>query len=94
MITAIRPVTIHYHTVLLECFDCIPYVYYIPMTYLFCSWKFVPLQKFVTFNPLYLFCPFPHLPPLLTTASLCSASVSLFLFCFVCLFVLFCRFYI
>ena len=42
-------------------------IHYIPKTYLFYSWKFVP------FNPLYLF----HPPPSLTTDDLFSLSMSL-----------------
>lgn len=55
MITLIRLVTIRYHTELLHV-DCISYAaHYIPVTYLFYDWKFVH------FNPLHLFHPFPHL---------------------------------
>ena len=55
--------------------DCIPHtVHFIPMTHLFCNWKFVPL------NLLHLF-PFLPLPyTLLATTCLFSVYISLFLF--------------
>ena len=54
--------------------------HYITVTYLFCNWKFVP------FNPLYLFHPSIYPPP--STSGNHHFSVSMNLFCFVCLFVL------
>ena len=55
---------------------------YILVVYLFYSCRFVPM------NPIPLICPSPPSLCSLVTASLCSTSVSLLLFCiYVCLFV-------
>ena len=56
-------------------------VQYILMTYLFCNWRFVP---FIPPSPI---CPLPH-PSLLGATHLFFVPVSLFLFCYVCWFVL------
>ena len=87
MIAVRSLVTICPHTEFYSIIHCIPSAtHYTPVTYLFHSWKFVPLV------PLYLFCTLPSSP--LTTTCSFSVSVSLFLFCPVCSFVLFFRFHI
>ena len=72
--------------------DCIPHsVHFIPVAYLFCNWKFVPL------NFPHLFPSFLHPTCCLSVPLLCpatirlfSVSMTLFLFClFLCFFVCF-----
>ena len=61
-------------TILVTIFPVL-YVYYMPVAYLFCKWKFVNI------NPLHLFQPFPSLQP--PVYALYLSLVLFYLFCFV-----------
>ena len=82
IITTMRPATIHHHIKLLQYYWlhslC---VHYIPLTYLFYSWKFVPL------NPLRLFPLSPHTPS--WQPPVCSLYLWV-CFCFILFVPLFC----
>ena len=79
----LKPRVTTHHSIII---DWSPHtVHFIPVIHLFCNWKFISLN-------------FPHLFHLylfpLTITSLFSVSVTQFLFCYVCSFVLFLRFQI